>query len=111
MWVDRTIYDDLRMKEAAISAAFTTLQTRFAAQDAMVDWFRIRLTQLEKERAQMILRYTGVAVESPVFTKVPDEKAPEQILNEVSNFDDIGDEVAHRLGISWKPDGTLAYSK
>jgi len=77
----------------------------------MVDWFRIRLTQLEKERAQMILRYTGVAIESPVFAKEPEKSPLDQVLGEVSTFDDVGDEIAAKLGIGWKPDGSLEYTR
>ena len=110
MWVSRELFVSLIGKESVARGELAALQTRFAAQDAMCDWFRVRLTQLEKERAQMILKYTGVAIETPVFAK--EEKQPiDQVLAEVSTFDDVGDEIAARLGISHNLDGTLSYSK
>ena len=111
MWIDRGLFVSLIQKESAAKAELSTFLSRFAAQDAMVDWFRIRLTQLEKERAQMILTYTGVAIASPVFAKEPEKPAIDQVLGEVATFDDVGDEVAARLGISHNPDGTLNYTK
>ncbi len=111
MWIGRDLFIGLVEKESKARGELAALQTRFAAQDSMVDWFRIRLTQLEKERAQMILKYTGVAIETPVFAKEPEQTPLDQVLGEVSTFDDVGDEVAKRLGINWKQDGTLSYEK
>lgn len=110
MWLDRQVYDDLRLSEAEAKGKATALDIRITAMDTMMDWFRVRLTQLEKERAQLIHRYTGVVIETPVFAKEP-EKPIEQILSEVSSFDDVGDEVAKRLGIGFKSDGTLEYTR
>lgn len=110
MWIDRATFMGLVQGEAKSRGELAALQTRFASQDAMCDWFRIRLTQLEKERAQMIKQYTGVIIETPVFAK--EDKAPiEQVLSEVSTFDDVGDDIAKRLGIGHNPDGTVNYSK
>ena len=110
MWIERKLFMDLIQKESVARGELSALQTRFAAQDSMVDWFRIRLTQLEKERAQMILKLYGVVIESPVLAKEP-ERPLDQVLGEVSTFDDVGDEIAQKLGINWKPDGTLQYEK
>jgi hypothetical protein len=110
MWISQPTFMALVSESALARGELASLQARFAAQDAMVDWFRIRLTQLEKERAQMILKYTGVAIETPVFAKEP-ETPIDQVLGEVSTFDDVGDEIAKKLGIGWRPDGTLDYSQ
>ena len=111
MWISRELFIGLVEKESKARGELAALQTRFAAQDSMVDWFRIRLTQLEKERAQMILKYTGVAIETPVFAKEPEQTPLDQVLGEVSTFDDVGDEIAAKMGIGWKQDGTLDYTK
>ncbi len=110
MFISRELFVGLVEKESKARGELAALQTRFAAQDSMVDWFRIRLTQLEKERAQMILKYTGVAIETPVFAKEP-EKPLDQVLGEVSTFDDVGDEIAAKMGIGWRADGTLEYTR
>lgn len=111
MWVKQALFMELVGKESAAKGELAALQARFAAQDAMVDWFRIRLTQLEKERAQMILKLYGVVIESPVLMKEPETQPLDQVLGEVSTFNDVGDEVAARLGIGHNPDGTLNYSR
>lgn len=111
MWIDRATFMGLVQGEAKSRGELAALQTRFASQDAMCDWFRIRLTQLEKERAQMILHYTGVAIASPVFAQEPEKSPIDQVLGEAASFDDVGDEVAKRLGIGHNPDGTVNYSK
>lgn len=111
MWIDRKFYEHFRLDWANVSGELTALKSRFAAQDTMVDWFRIRLTQLERERAQLIFNYTGVKIETPSFVPKVEEPVTETILNEATAFDDVGDEVAKRLGIEWAPDGTLSYSK
>ena len=111
MWIKQDAVMKLVEQAATARGELASLQARFAAQDAMVDWFRIRLTQLEKERAQMILKYTGVAIETPVFAKEPEQTPLDQVLGEVSTFDDVGDEIAAKMGIGWKQDGTLDYTR
>ena len=111
MWIKQDKVMELVSQAAIAKGELASLQARFAAQDAMVDWFRIRLTQLEKERAIMVKNYTGVVLETPVFAKEPETQPIDQVLGEVSTFDDVGDEIAKRLGIGWRPDGTLDYSQ
>ncbi len=110
MWIKQDKVLELVSQAAVAKGELASLQARFAAQDAMVDWFRIRLTQLEKERAIMVKNYTGVVLETPVFAKEP-EKPLDQVLGEVSTFDDVGDEIAAKMGIGWRADGTLEYTR
>ena len=117
MWIRRSEYARLLEHAFATTAEIQRsgvieqeLRARIAATDVTLDWLRIRCTQLERERATMIERYTGVKIDVPVIARAPEQTTPE-ILNEAAMFDDVGDEVARQLGIGWKLDGTIDYSK
>jgi len=117
MWIRRQQYDDLlahafrrEASEGHREAVERELRARIAATDVTCDWLRIRCTQLEKERAQMILQYTGVKIEVPVLALAPEQTTPE-ILNEAVLFEDVGDEIAKKLGITYNTDGTIAYTR
>lgn len=81
-----------------------------------LDWFRVRLTQVEAERAKLLYLHTGVKVETPEFAVR--EEAIEQerqstslpdIIAGFAGFQDIGDEEAVRQGIDWDEDGKVKY--
>lgn len=76
-----------------------------------LDWFKIRTTQLERERAQLLYKFTDVKVEVPDYTPTPPPSV-EQILNEsASSFEDMGDEAASRAGIGWNEGGQVVYGR
>lgn len=111
MWIERGLFTKLVETAAQARGELAALQSRFAAQDAMVDWFRIRLTQTEKQNARLIKKYTDVDVEIPNLVPAPHEQTTPEILNEAAMFEDIGDEIAKKLGISHNLDGTISYSR
>jgi len=83
---------------------------RISAQQASIDWFIVRITQLEKERAQLLFNYTGVKIEVPEIAKAPEpnrDKSLRDLLASTPNFEDLGDEMASKLGVGWNADGTL----
>lgn len=110
MWVDRKLYEQMRDEWVKNHEECRVLGQRMSAMDTTLDWFRIRVTQLEKERAQMVERYTGVKIEVPNIVRVPDVPV-EQVLSEVASFDDVGDDIAKRLGIGWDASGKVVYQK
>lgn len=117
MWIKRDQYDALLQHafartsvELQTAAVEKELRARIAATDVTLDWLRIRCTQLEKERAKMIETYTGVKIDVPVLERAPEQTTPE-ILNEAAMFDDVGDEISKKLGISHNPDGTISYTR
>lgn len=111
MWIDRHVYEQMLMEGAALGAKAQALEVRFAALDTTLDWMRVRLEQVERERARLIKKYTDVDIDIPTIQRVPEQPVTEAVLNEATAFDDVGDELAKRLGIGWKPDGTLEYTK
>ena len=110
MWISREHYQahrDERIKAEAIVAA---VQSHNVALQTSLDWMRVRLTQLEHERAQLIFNYMGVKVQVPSIEPATNPaEASADALNQTLTFADMGDEEAARLGIEWNADGTVRY--
>lgn len=107
MWIDRKTYDDLRLDRTTWLAEARTLTTQNQALTTTLDWLRVRVTQLELERAQLLWNYTGVKVPTPTITHTATDTVPLT----PPNFQDIGDAEAAKQGIEWADDGTLLYTK
>lgn len=105
MWMDRKAYDDIRLESVTATTRAQVLAEQNKALQVTLDWLRVRVTQLELERAQLLFNYTGVKVPTPTIQTTD---APES-FHRVPHFNDIGDEEANRMGISHNPDGTLRY--
>lgn len=108
MWLDRGVYEDLVVREARSRAAATALERQMGAIITMNDWLRIRTEQLERERAQLLLLYTGVKVDIP---QVRHDSSIEDVAAGIPNFEGLNDDEAGKLGIAWNPDGTVAYKR
>ena len=110
MWADRKTYDDLRLSEANQRGVAATLKEEVISLRATLDWMRVRLTQLEHERAVLISNYMGITVTAPRFEKAPQKSDFNHPLQSMPSFEDVGDEEASRLGVGHNPDGTLHYT-
>ena len=110
MWVDRKLFDDLRLAEANQRGVATTLKEEVISLRSTLDWMRVRLTQLEHERAVLISNYMGITVTAPRFEKAPQTSDFNHPLQALPSFEDVGDEEAARLGVGHNPDGTLRYT-
>ena len=107
MWLNRKTYDDLWKQLHETTIANQILERHATALETTMDWLRVRVTQLEMERAQLLWNYTGVRVPTPEI------KRTEQGVSQSSQptpFKDVGDAEAAKLGISWNEDGTLNYA-
>ena len=109
MWIDRKAYDDLRLDAAKRQAECQVLQQQNATLVTTLDWLRVRVTQLEMERAQLLYNYTGVKIPTPVITKT--DTSQHNPMTQTPNFSDVGDTEAAKLGVSWDENGELVYSK
>lgn len=111
MWLKRELFERLLTEKARAEGASHTLAHRIVSQDATIDWMKVRLTQLEYERAQLINNYMGIKL--PVLDiarEVVSEKSQltaEQVLNQTISFDDIGDDAARASGLDWDGEGRL----
>jgi len=107
MIISRAIYDDLRNSLVKLQAEGNALVQVNAQLTAHIEWMRVRITQLEIERSQLLKKYMGLDV--PVATFEEPDKHPDP--NQTFDFNDVGDKIAAELGISWNEDGTLKYAK
>lgn len=108
MFIARKIYDDLRDERVKLQVEAAALAQVNAQLNAHIEWMRVRLTQLEFERAQLLKKYMGVDVPAPSFEPASETQAGTE-LNQTLGFGDMGDAAAAALGIGWNPDGTLNY--
>ena len=109
MWINRQTFDDLHKQLYVTTGVNQALERSYTALMTTLDWLRVRVTQLEMERAQMLYNYTGVKVPTPIIERKPEAHGPESAIAGLPNFEDVGDTEAARLGIDWNPDGTLRY--
>ena len=110
MWVDKKTYFELRDCLSKATQEAHTLAVQNQALQTTMDWLRMRVNQLEMERAQMLLLYTGVKIPTPTIHSAAETDVQSMMANK-SPFEDVGDDVAKKLGLSWNPDGTLLYAK
>lgn len=113
MWIDRKTYDDLRLENAKLQGICQEQARANASLQSSFDWLRVRVTQLERERAQLINNYMGIKVEVPEIEVVAkDKRGAESLSNAAASFfTDMGDEEALKQGISWNEEGELVYTK
>lgn len=118
MWIDRKQYDAL-MHELAISKQQAADYKQFnASLSASFDWLRVRVTQLEMERAQLIENYMGVKVAVPQISPAPasverrDRESASALAAAVAPyFTDMGDEEAAKQGVGWNEEGEVTYKQ
>ena len=99
-----------------------TLTAENAKLEATVEWMRTHINRLEEERALLLQTVyhapvgrieidRQVRTETPTVTGAPmTEEDPVQMLaTSQALLEDLGDEVAGRMGIKHNADGTLKY--
>ena len=103
MFISRAVYQDLRESLVAAQAERDTQHAQISALNTTCDWFRVRITQLEHERALMLQNYLGVTIPTMSIEKVASPASVRPSYDPVPHFDDVGDEEAKRMGIDWNP--------
>lgn len=100
MWINRNDYMLLVAKENAERALNASAREQNKVLQTNMDWMRLRLTQMEKERAQLMFQLMGVKVPVPEIEHVRIDLPGElqHPLNQMPSFEDVGDEEAHKLG-------------
>jgi hypothetical protein len=105
MWMPQRVVDwlnisldsvkSLREENAVIKAKLEILQGELTSSKINLDWLRIQYNQIQNERAELMSKVYGIKTPVPELKR--DRTRPPSI--EEFNFDDIGDEVASRLGL------------
>jgi hypothetical protein len=113
VFISRKHYDDLRLEWAKNHEEARVLSDQNRMLQTTLDWMRVRMTQVETERAQMLFTFTGVKIAVPTIEREtppgPHRGNVSDILAAVNHFGDVGDTEAAQLGVQWNPDGTLRF--
>lgn len=110
MWLTKQQFLDLAAEARTAYAAKAALETQLKVLETNLDWFRVRVTQLEKERAQLMYVVNGVKIPTPEFIKQSEEPFDlRATLGELPAFADVGDEMAALMGLDHNTDGTVKY--
>lgn len=120
MWITQTAYLELQKALIGAQAEVAAIKAQQAALTNTNDWLMVRVTQLEMERAKLIEVNYGVKVDVPVIEKRPEHFVTGMTtgqpkldsdfsLNQTISFNDVGDDEARRLGISWNDNGEVVY--
>jgi predicted nuclease with TOPRIM domain len=106
MWVPAKVVDwfhiskqtveSQREELAAVRAERDSLRLQLAASQNHFDWLRIRVNSLEIERAQLIEKAYGIKIPVP---EIAHTIAPTQDMANQFSFDDMGDDMAKKLGL------------
>ena len=94
--VSKESVDSLRQELSAIRAERDTLKHQLTVTQTQFDWLRLRVNQLEFERAQLLEKATGVKTTIPEIIRQPSQV--DNMINAFS-FEDVGDDVAKKLGL------------
>jgi hypothetical protein len=105
MWISKQVYLEQRDRAVKAEAIVESVRIHNAALHTTMDWMRLRLNQLEHERAQLIHNYMGVSLAVPNIEPTSNSDNPADIMNQVPSYEDVGDKEALRMGIGWDNDG------
>lgn len=110
MILSRIIYDNLQLDLVKARAEAQAVTNASRSLETSLDWLRVRVTQLEKERAAMIHTFYGVKIPVPEIAKAPDpfENHP---FNETLSFAGMTDAEALAAGVKHDDQGALVYEK
>lgn len=110
MWIRKAEFLKLVEDKARAHGEAAVLDKQNAILQSVLNQFALRLTQLEKERAQLLFQYTGVKVEFPRIEK-ENTTTPFDPMKQMPDFNDMGDALAKEHGIEWDNEGRVVYTK
>lgn len=93
--ISQTTFGDLRAEVAALKAERDALKSELISVKVNSDWFRVKVNQLEAERAQLLEKVYNIRVGAPEIVRHADLS---NVRLEDFNFDDIGDAKAKEIG-------------
>jgi hypothetical protein len=111
MFVNQSVFVDLVAARAKAEGEARALAEQNKALQVSIDWFRVRISQLEQERALMLYNYTGVKVPVQTIERAPDQESVAEKLNRIPSFNDLGDDEARRLGVDWDESGVVRFAE
>lgn len=101
MWINDKVLTwlaEAHQELASIRTERDMLQAQLTEEKVTADWLRVKVNQLEMERAELINKAYGIEMKAPVLQNAPKIEDPTKGFNHI--FNDIGDERAAELGIT-----------
>ena len=90
-------------------AEYLALVDKAARAETRADWLRTRVNQLELEVGALRLKITGEPQVVPTYQKeATPERDPDQDIGSAS-FEDMGEELARKYGVSHDENGHVVY--
>ena len=106
MWVPSSVLDwfkisqdtlkTLREENASLKAENRVLDRELTSAKVNLDWLRVQFNQAQVERAELMSKVHGIKVPAP---ELGTRRVPNRPSLEEFSFDDIGDEVAAKIGL------------
>lgn len=130
MWISKLHYESMFENLTRARQELSDARSRIAAMQATQDWLTAHVNRLEHERFILTEARLGLVMPAPVIERQPERPGVEvppgvdpgsihgtpdesialsQMLS--ASLDDVGDEMAARLGIVHDPQGMLVYKQ
>ena len=108
MWISGEVFNKLNEERIVAIERAHCLSEQNKAHLVTQDFLRLRVNQLEKERAILLRHVTTIGIPVPQIEETPPSRVD---YGEMPSFEDVGDDEALRLGVSHNPDGSIRYTK
>jgi hypothetical protein len=121
MWCNRRTYESLVVELSEQRTKREAAEKQLALNQQTLEWLRVQVNSLQYERASLLAKITGAPVmvptlrsdeSSPIAPPVGNPKTPtDQFFNQLASlFDDPGDELAQKAGITHDETGAVVYA-
>jgi len=121
MWCDRRTYEALVVELAEQRTKREAAEKQLGLTQQTLEWLRVQVNTLQYERASLLARVTGAPVmvptlrhddSSPISPPVGQPKVPtDQFFNQLASlFEDPGDDLASKSGITHDETGAVVYA-
>lgn len=100
MWLSNRLFDLLNDNRDEVTKLRTELDStrmELVRTQILADWLRLQINTLQLERSGLMEKAHGIRVPAPLIEKAP-VKSEELSVKDFS-FDDVGDEIAKKLGL------------
>ena len=109
MWIKRSEFIALIDARSKAEGEAASLREQARVDRVNADWMRMRITQVERERQQMMYAIKGIKIDAPAFEAGPTMSDVRNALTDLPSLDDVGDDMASALGIGWDEGGRVKY--